>query len=142
MSAVADAPTQAGPRRSRGPFSPGLFDGQVAIVTGGATGIGLATARALLELGARVALCGRTEVRVIGASAALAMEFGDRAIGFPCDIRDAAQVAQFVTRTLESFGTIDVLVNNAGVSSRHPRRQSRAAASRRSCVTTSSARST
>ncbi|MEO6954446.1 MAG: SDR family oxidoreductase [Polyangia bacterium] len=114
MPPVDDAPTQAVARHSHVPFAQGLFDGQIAIVTGGATGIGLATVRVLLELGASVALCGRTEVRVIAAAAALAMEFGERVVGVACDIRDDAQVAQFVSATLERFGRIDVLVNNAG----------------------------
>ena len=113
MPPVDDVPAHA-PRHARSPFAAGLFDGQVAIVTGGATGIGLATARSLLGLGASVALCGRTEPRVLAAAVTLAMEFGDRVIGFPCDIREEAQVAGLVTATLERFGRIDVLVNNAG----------------------------
>ncbi len=109
-----DDVTALAAQHGRSPFAAGLFDGQVAIVTGGATGIGLATARTLLELGASVALCGRTEARVIGVAAALAIEFGGRVIGLPCDIRDEEQVTSFVTATLERFGRIDVLVNNAG----------------------------
>jgi NAD(P)-dependent dehydrogenase (short-subunit alcohol dehydrogenase family) len=112
---VDDAPTHAFERHApHNPFAPGLLDGQVAIVTGGATGIGLATAQQLLELGAKVALCGRTEARVKSAAAALLRQFPDRVLGLPSDIRDAERVESFVGAVLSRFGQIDILVNNAG----------------------------
>jgi NAD(P)-dependent dehydrogenase (short-subunit alcohol dehydrogenase family) len=92
----------------------GLED-RVAVVTGGSSGIGLATARLALRAGARVAICGRNAVRLDEAHAALAGEAGgDRVLAQRCDVLDAGEVAAFA-RTVESrFGAADVLVNNAG----------------------------
>jgi citronellol/citronellal dehydrogenase len=94
-------------------FRSGVFEGQVALVTGGGTGIGLATATLLGQLGAKVALCGRRPERLEEASAAL------RALNIdvfqaPCDIRDVAQVDSFIKAVLARFSRIDILVNNAG----------------------------
>jgi len=104
-------------------FAPGLFAGRVAVVTGGGSGIGLATTRELLELGASVAICGRTEEKLQKAQASLVggpAEDGRggadpaRILALPCDIRDPEKVATFVGAVLERFSKIDVLVNNAG----------------------------
>jgi citronellol/citronellal dehydrogenase len=91
-------------------FKPGLFEGQVALVTGGGTGIGLAVARELLTLGASVAICGRRSEPLEAAASAL----GDRIHTATCDIRDADSVAALVASVKERFGHVDVLVNNAG----------------------------
>ena len=96
----------------RNPFAPGLFAGQVAIVTGGGTGIGEAVARELLQLGARVAIASRKPEHLELALAALSQH--GEAIAVPCDIREPARVEQLVTAVLERWGRIDVLVNNAG----------------------------
>jgi citronellol/citronellal dehydrogenase len=97
-------------------FRSGLFDGRVAIVTGGGSGIGLVTARELASLGARVAICGRKPDKIEAGLSALAADGvgADRVHGAPCDIRDPEGVAAFVDGVLSKFGTIDVLVNNAG----------------------------
>jgi citronellol/citronellal dehydrogenase len=92
-------------------YAPDLFADQVAIVTGGGTGIGLATARELLRLGARVAICGRTQARL---DAALVELGSAHAFARTCDIREPAEVEAFVGAVLERFGRIDVAVNNAG----------------------------
>jgi NAD(P)-dependent dehydrogenase (short-subunit alcohol dehydrogenase family) len=97
-------------------FARGLFDGHVALITGGGSGIGLACARELAYLGASVAICGR-KLEKIQASLAVLKEDGvpdDRAFGASCDIRDPDQVAALVGQILERFGHIDVLINNAG----------------------------
>ena len=91
-------------------FAPGTFSGQVAIITGGGSGIGLATARELVRIGARVAICGRTAAKLEAAKA----ELGDACFAEACDIREPAQVEAFVKQVKERFGTIDILVNNAG----------------------------
>ena len=91
-------------------FSPGILRDQVAIITGGGSGIGFATAREMIRLGARVALCGRTAAKLDAAKAQL----GESAFAAVCDIREPAHVQTFVTSVLEAFGRIDVLVNNAG----------------------------
>jgi citronellol/citronellal dehydrogenase len=92
-------------------FAPGTFAGTVALVTGGGSGIGLATAKELLRLGARVAICGRTQARLDAAVAELA---SDDVFAKACDIREPAQVEELVTAVLARWGKIDIVVNNAG----------------------------
>jgi len=96
------------------PFRAGLFDGEVALVTGGATGIGLATARELLSLGARVAICGRTEERVRQVSQELERQHPGRVLGQRCDIREPTQVEALIDEILTRFSGLHVLINNAG----------------------------
>jgi citronellol/citronellal dehydrogenase len=107
------APTARTPRKL---FADGLFEGRTAIVTGGGSGIGFATARDLLALGAKVAICGRKPDKLDAARSALLAggAQGDSILASTCDIRDVEQVAAFVTKVLDTYGTIDVLVNNAG----------------------------
>ncbi len=98
-------------------FQPGLFDGQVALITGGGSGIGLTTAAELARLGARVAICGRTPEKLEAASAELAAVAAGGAAAVHtavCDIREVDQVKRMVAGVVECFGAIDVLVNNAG----------------------------
>jgi citronellol/citronellal dehydrogenase len=94
-------------------FRPGLFDGHVAIVTGGGSGIGLAIARTLCELGAKVAIAGRDAAKLERARAHLG-ERGWQVHATTCDIRDVEQVAAFVKGVRGALGEITVLVNNAG----------------------------
>jgi citronellol/citronellal dehydrogenase len=97
-------------------FARGLFDNQVALVTGGGSGIGLACARELAHLGAKVAICGRKPDKLEAAQRALAGDGVAAAdvLAAPCDIRDPEQIAALVGQVLERFGRVDVLVNNAG----------------------------
>lgn len=88
------------------------FTGRTAIVTGGASGIGNAIARALAERGARVAI---VDVRSDGASDAAAALTGDRHAGFGCDVTDETSVARTIADVVDHFGRIDVLVNCAGI---------------------------
>lgn len=83
--------------------------GSVIIVTGASSGIGAAVARAASLAGARVVLAARREERIT----ALANEL-DGAIAVRCDVTDQAQVTALVETALDTFGRIDVLVNNAG----------------------------
>ncbi|MCP3136455.1 SDR family NAD(P)-dependent oxidoreductase [Pyxidicoccus xibeiensis] len=87
--------------------------GRVVVVTGGARGLGFAIARAFLQRGCRLAICGRDGGSVERAVEALRSEGAD-VFGAPCDATDAQQVRAFVEQVLARFGTIDVLVNNAG----------------------------
>lgn len=86
------------------------FSSRVALVTGGASGIGRAVVLALAAQGARVAVC---DLNVEGAEAAAA-EAGGGALAVPMDVTDAASVRAGVERIVESFGVPDVLVNAAG----------------------------
>ena len=91
----------------------GSFDGKVALVTGGATGIGLATARAFASEGASVVMAGRTERS--GRDAVRAIEGdGGRAIFVRADVSRAADVSQLVDATLKAYGRLDFAFNNAG----------------------------
>src|ERR687893_1721332 len=92
-------------------FRPGLLDGQVAIVTGGGSGLGRASALELARLGARVVVCGRRAEPLEETAAAAD---GGRVEALVCDIREEDQVDAFVSSVLERHGRIDVLVNNAG----------------------------
>ncbi|HEY1273900.1 MAG TPA: SDR family oxidoreductase [Thermoleophilaceae bacterium] len=92
-------------------FQDGLLDGQVAIVTGGGSGLGRASALELAALGAQVVVCGRRQ-EPLDETAARAE--GGRCEAVACDIREEDQVAAFVDGVLERHGRIDVLVNNAG----------------------------
>jgi NAD(P)-dependent dehydrogenase (short-subunit alcohol dehydrogenase family) len=94
-----------------------LFDlsGKVAIVTGGATGIGRQMADGLAEMGADLVLCARHADRCEQAAEELSA-LGVRALGLRCDVRDPAEVQAVVDRTRAELGRVDILVNNAGTS--------------------------
>ncbi|GAA4136218.1 3-oxoacyl-ACP reductase [Actinomadura keratinilytica] len=85
----------------------------VAIVTGGTSGIGLAVTRLLAEQGHRAYLCARSADSVRDTVKQLRGE-GLEVDGTACDVRDAAQIRAFVQAAVDRYGTIDVLVNNAG----------------------------
>ena len=90
------------------------FSGQVAVVTGAAGGMGLDTARAFAESGAAVVLADVNEAALRAATDELTAA-GHQALGVACDVADEAQVAALVTRTVESFGRLDMAFNNAGI---------------------------
>jgi citronellol/citronellal dehydrogenase len=92
-------------------FQPGLLDGQVAIVTGGGSGLGRASALELAALGARVVVCGR---RADPLEETAARADGGRVEAQLCDIREEDQVEALVDGVLGQHGRIDLLVNNAG----------------------------
>jgi citronellol/citronellal dehydrogenase len=96
----------------RNPFAKELMKGEVAVVTGGGTGIGRAVAKELLQCGARVAIGSRKPEHLASALEELG-KLGE-VIAFPCDIREPESVAAFVGHVLERFSRIEVLVNNAG----------------------------
>jgi NAD(P)-dependent dehydrogenase (short-subunit alcohol dehydrogenase family) len=97
------------------PSDPGAtpaLGGVRALVTGGTSGLGFAMSQALAEAGARVALTGRTEERVQDAAARIGHA---RATGLVMDVRDEQSVSAGVDRALAVLGSVDVLVNNAGI---------------------------
>ncbi|MBX9846350.1 MAG: SDR family oxidoreductase [Xanthobacteraceae bacterium] len=92
----------------------GLKD-RVAVVTGGSSGIGLATARLLLADGARVAICGRDPERLAAAQSVLAAANAANVLAERCDVLDADAVNRFASKVgAWSNGRVDLLVNNAG----------------------------
>lgn len=85
--------------------------GKVAIITGSTKGIGLAIAERMLNEGARVVINGRNAEVVAG----VAERLGEDAFGFACDVGDPAGCEALVRATVDHFGRLDVLVNNAGL---------------------------
>ena len=95
------------------------LEGKVALVTGGAYGIGFAITQALAEAGARVAFNCRSEQNLAKALADY-KEKGIDAKGYIADVTDEKQVQQLVANVERDLGTIDILVNNAGIIKRIP----------------------
>jgi NAD(P)-dependent dehydrogenase (short-subunit alcohol dehydrogenase family) len=93
------------------------FSGKVALITGAAAGMGLATAQAFAEAGAAVVLADSKEKAVKVAAQKLAAT-GHKALAVRCDVSDDAQVAAMVDRTVAEFGRLDAAFNNAGVMAR------------------------
>src|SRR5678816_2915922 len=93
-------------------FDQRLLKDQVALVTGGGTGIGLAIARRLGSLGARIAIASRDSTHLERGCAAL-RESGIDALAVQLDVRKPEQVDEMVERTVKHFGGFDILVNNA-----------------------------
>lgn len=94
-----------------------LLESKSALVTGGASGIGRATALAMAREGARVAVADRTE-ELAASTVALINQSGGQAIAIGCDVANDAQVQAMVARTLAAFGRLDCAFNNAGISPR------------------------
>jgi citronellol/citronellal dehydrogenase len=92
-------------------FKAGLLDGQVALVSGGGSGLGRAAALELAALGCQVVVSGRRSAP-LEETAALAD--GGRCVAIPCDIREEDQVSALVDEVLARHDRIDVLLNNAG----------------------------
>lgn len=97
----------------RSPLSADANAGLVAVVTGGGTGIGRATALELARTGASVAVCGRRAEPLEQTRAAIEAS-GGACLAFPADVREPDRVAAFADAVLERFGRVDVVVNSAG----------------------------
>ena len=91
------------------------LEGKTSIVTGAASGFGREIARRFAGEGARVAMLDINEESVLAAAA----EIGGQALAVPCDVADGEQVAAAFTEAVSEFGTIDIVVNNAGWSHRN-----------------------
>jgi NAD(P)-dependent dehydrogenase (short-subunit alcohol dehydrogenase family) len=90
------------------------FKGQVALITGAASGMGLATARAFAHAGAAVTLADVSEAALQQAVDEITSA-GGKAIGVVCDVSDEAQVTAMVERTVATFGRLNAAFNNAGI---------------------------
>lgn len=90
------------------------FENKVALITGAASGLGLATAKAFAESGAAVVLADWNEKGVHSAAEELAAK-GHKTLAIRCDVADDAQVEAMVQQTVATFGRLDAAYNNAGV---------------------------
>jgi NAD(P)-dependent dehydrogenase (short-subunit alcohol dehydrogenase family) len=99
------------------------LDGKIALITGGARGLGETMAMALAEAGADIALAGRTRAACEATAATIAAATGRRARGFGADVAVDAEVEQLVKEVEAGLGPIDILVNSAGVNIRGPIQQ-------------------
>ena len=95
------------------------FKGRTVLLTGGSRGLGLILARKLADEGARIAICARDEDELKRAGQDL-QALGAEVLTLTCDVADDAQVTEMVRRVQEEFGSIDVLINNAGIISVGP----------------------
>lgn len=94
-------------------YASDLLKGRVALVTGGGSGIGFSIAEQYLSLGAKVAIIGRSVDRLDGAKATFRSTGHTDVVTFSADVRNYDQVAAAVDATVETFGSLDILVNNA-----------------------------
>lgn len=92
------------------------LDGKVAIVTGASSGIGAHLAEVLVGAGAKVVLAARRKEKLDAVVAAI----GGSAVGFSCDVTNDSELESLVEWTVDRFGTVDICVNNAGVSDPEP----------------------
>lgn len=93
-------------------FRNDILDGQVALVTGGGTGIGKEIARTLGEHGAKLAICSRKQ-DVIEATAKELIDEGHPCLAVPCDIRKPDEVENVIQSVLAHYGQLDIVINNA-----------------------------
>lgn len=99
----------------------GMLDGKVAVVTGGTRGIGYAIVKCFLQNGAKVALAGSRQETADAAVAKLAEEgFTEGILGIAPALDDPTSVQEAFDHVVATFGTLDILCNNAGMSSRTP----------------------
>ncbi len=91
------------------------LDGRVAVITGGAQGIGFAIARRLAQAGAKIALGDRGEASARDAADTIANEEGVQSVGLALDVRDESSVVSFADQVEASLGPLTIWVNNAGI---------------------------
>ncbi|RMF12226.1 MAG: SDR family oxidoreductase [Candidatus Dadabacteria bacterium] len=95
-------------------YRDGLFEDRVAVVTGGATGIGLAIAEEFVRLGAKVVIASRKMHRLIPAAKGLSRDYDAEVEPFRCNIRERSDCDALMAFAVERFGKVDFLVNNGG----------------------------
>ncbi|MFC6864583.1 SDR family NAD(P)-dependent oxidoreductase [Halomicroarcula sp. GCM10025817] len=96
------------------------LDGETVIVTGGNRGIGKGIATGMAEVGANVVIANRTAESGQAAAEEIADETGAETAAIPTDVTDEAEVQAMVEETVDRFGSVDVLVNNAGIAIHEP----------------------
>jgi citronellol/citronellal dehydrogenase len=106
-------PDRHEPTPPASPLRVGANEGRVALITGGGTGIGRATACELAATGADVVVCGRRE-ELLDETVAAVEGAGGRCVAVPADVREPDQTRRVVETAMDRFGAIDVLVHSAG----------------------------
>lgn len=91
------------------------LEGKIAVVTGGSTGIGRATAEGLAREGVDVVCCARDADRIQEVAAELRRTYHVESLGVPADVTEPEDISTLVEEVLSSFGGVDILINNAGV---------------------------
>ena len=97
--------------------------GRVAVVTGCSSGLGVQMAKALANQGANIVALARREDKVQAVAAEIAETYGVKAIGVKCDITSTENVEAAIKKVMETFGRIDILINNAGTGAVAPAEQ-------------------
>lgn len=92
------------------------FQNETALITGSTNGIGKKIAELLLAAGCKVAICSRNPEHVQSTLNEFRAKYGDHVIGYPCDVSDPNQIKILVDKIVASFGSIRILVANAGLS--------------------------
>ena len=100
------------------PLNPFDLTGKVAVVTGGNGGLGLAMALGLAQAGAKIAVIGRKPEKTAAAAARIADETGVETVGVVADVSAEADVERAAAEIIARFGSIDILINNAGINIR------------------------
>jgi NAD(P)-dependent dehydrogenase (short-subunit alcohol dehydrogenase family) len=99
------------------------LDGKVALITGGARGLGRTMATALAEAGASIALAGRSKETCQQAADEISRDTGRTVRGFAADVTRIADIEQLAADVEREMGQVDILVNNAGINIRGPIQQ-------------------
>lgn len=97
----------------QGMLRDGALKDKVIVITGGGTGLGRTMGSYFLELGAKLAICGRRQEVLEKAASEMMAEYGSEVFAFPCDVRKYEEVEAFRDATLAHYGKVDVLLNNA-----------------------------
>ncbi len=88
---------------------------ETALITGSTSGIGKTMAETFLKEGCKVAICSRNEDRVKATLEEFKAKYNDAVIGFTCDVASPSDLANVVQQTIEAFGSLRILVANAGM---------------------------
>jgi len=98
---------------TKGMMREGALEGKVIAITGGGTGLGRSMGEYFLELGASLAICGRREEVLSQAAEEMQKEYGGKVMTHACDVRSYEEVEGFLKAIIDTYGKVDVLMNNA-----------------------------